>query len=164
MSLVKEILRINARYYPLGHKQLYEYLFNETIYGKKINKNSLYTTLNRMRRAGLLKDNSGKLSITKIGKIFLEKSRFRNQKFYKQEDILNNRAKPRRLIVIFDIPEKKKLYREWLRTELVRFGFNLIQKSVWFGPVLPKKFIEYLDEIRLLKHIKFFRATEKDLI
>ncbi len=80
------------------------------------------------------------------------------------ENILNNRGKPRKLIIIFDIPEKKKRYREWLRNELVGFGFNLVQKSVWIGPGLPKEFIEYLNETGLLKHIRFFQATEKDLI
>jgi len=68
------------------------------------------------------------------------------------------------LIIIFDIPEKKKRYREWLRTELVGFGFTLIQKSVWLGPALPKEFVEYLNEVKLLKHVRFFRATENDLI
>lgn len=68
------------------------------------------------------------------------------------------------LIVIFDVPEKKKRYREWLRSELVGFGFELIQKSVWLGSALPKEFVEYLSKVGILKHIRFFRAAEKDLI
>lgn len=68
------------------------------------------------------------------------------------------------MIVVFDIPEKKRRYRDWLRSELVSFDFDLIQKSVWFGPSLPPEFIEYLDKEGLLKYVRFFRAEEKDLI
>ena len=67
-------------------------------------------------------------------------------------------------MVIFDIPEKKRKYRDWLRHELVGFGFELVQKSVWFGPTLPKEFIIYLQKEKILQYIKFFKATEDDLI
>lgn len=164
MSLTKEILRITARYQPLGYIQLYEYLYEETIYGKKLNKRSLSTILSRMKKNGLLKNKNGELSPTSNGKIFLEKINTDIKKFFKPENIIDNREKPRKVIIIFDIPEKKKRYREWLRNELVGFGFNLVQKSVWVGPRLPKEFIEYLNEAGLLKHIRFFQATEKDLI
>jgi DNA-binding transcriptional regulator PaaX len=66
------------------------------------------------------------------------------------------------LIVAFDIPEKKRKYRDWLRSELIGFGFEQVQKSVWFGPALPKEFILYLDEIKLLDYVRFFKASPKD--
>ena len=164
MTLTKEILRITARYHPVGYAQLYHYLYEETIYGKKLNKRSLSTILSRMKKDGLLKDSPSTLSPTQDGKVLLERMGNGIRTFFNQHKIVDNRAKEKRLIVIFDIPEKKKGYREWLRMELVGFGFNLVQKSVWFGPTLPKEFLEYLEEIKLLKHIRFFRATEKDLI
>jgi DNA-binding transcriptional regulator PaaX len=86
------------------------------------------------------------------------------RKFYNPKRVIDNREKPKRLIVIFDIPEKKKKYREWLRLELVGFGFTLIQKSVWLGPSLPKEFVEYLEEVSILKYIRFFNASEADII
>jgi len=164
MSLTKEILRITARYKPLGYVQLYEYLYEETIYGKKLNKRSISTILSRMKKNGLLKNRDGEWSPTSKGKAFLEGINTGIKKFFKPENIIDNRERPRKIIIIFDIPEKKKRYREWLRNELVGFGFNLVQKSVWIGPDLPKEFIEYLNEVGLLKHIRFFQATEKDLI
>lgn len=164
MSLVKEILRTTARYYPLGHRELYERLYSETTYGKKININSLDATLSRMKKNGLLKNKDRKWSITPEGKGILENTKADIKKFFRPEQVIDNREKSKRLIIIFDIPEKRKKWREWLRSELVGFGFTLIQKSVWLGPSLPKEFIEYLGEAGLLKHIRFFRATEKDLI
>lgn len=164
MSLAKEILRITARYYPLGYSQLYEYLYSENIYGKRLNKNSLHVTLSRMKKNGLLRNKERKWSITSEGREFLDSKKAEIRRFFLPETVIDNREKAKRLIIIFDIPEKRKKYREWLRMELVGFGFNLIQKSVWLGPTLPKEFVEYLDEVGILKHIKFFRASEKDLI
>jgi len=164
MSLVKDILRTTARHYPLGYRALYEHLYNETVYGKRINRNSLEATLSRMRKNGLLTNKNREWSITSEGKTFLEKKSAGVRKFFKRENVIDNRERSKNLIIIFDIPEKKKKYREWLRVELVGFGFTLIQKSVWLGPSLPKEFVEYLSESGLLKHIRFFRAAEKDLI
>ncbi|MCR4279711.1 MAG: hypothetical protein NUV78_03175 [Candidatus Zambryskibacteria bacterium] len=164
MSLNKEILRITARYHPLVYSQLYEYLYEETVYGKKLNKRSLSTVLNRMKRNGLLKNKDGKWSPTAGGRVYLEKINTGIKKFFTPGTIVSNRRKFKRIIIVFDIPEKKRRYRDWLRMELVGFGFTLIQKSVWLGPGLPKEFIEYLDEAGLLKHIRFFHAEEKDLI
>jgi len=164
MSLTKEILRITARYHPIGYSQLFEYIYKETTYGKKLNKRSVHATINRLEKKNFIKKNNKEWSITGDGKISLENKGSDIKKFFKPEKVIDNREKPKKLIIIFDIPEKRKKYREWLRMELVGFGFILIQKSVWLGPSLPKEFVEYLDEIGLLKHIRFFSATEKDLI
>jgi DNA-binding transcriptional regulator PaaX len=85
-------------------------------------------------------------------------------KFY----ILNfylQKNKDKNLIIIFDIPEKERQKRDWLRGELVALGFVSLQKSVWFGPApIPKKFIEYLAKMNIISYLKFFKATETDLV
>src|SRR3989344_1139196 len=100
MSLTKEILRITARYQPLGYVQLYEYLYEETIYGKKLNKRSVSTILSRLKKNGLLKDKNGVFSPTPGGKAFLEETNTGIKKFFKPENIIGNREKPRKLIAI----------------------------------------------------------------
>src|SRR3989344_2780925 len=104
MSLVKEILRITAKRYPLGYSQLYEYLYDETIYGKKLNKNSLHATLSRMKKEGLLRNKNREWSITPEGKEFAEKKDKDIKKFFRSENVINNREKSKRLVIIFDIP------------------------------------------------------------
>ena len=76
-------------------------------------------------------------------------------------DILYNGKSPNQSDESF---ERSIRYRDWLISELVGFDFEQIQKSVWFGPPLPKEFIEYLEEIDLLKYIRFLKATDEDLI
>ena len=69
------------------------------------------------------------------------------------------------MIVAFDIPERFKKERHWLRGELRGLGFEMLQKSVWFGSApLPIGFVETLGTLRLLEFIKFFDAKEADIV
>ncbi len=58
-------------------------------------------------------------------------------------------------IVIFDISQLKKLYREAFRGKLKELNFVPLQKSVWIHP------FECRDEIELLKD--FFGLSEKEV-
>ena len=71
----------------------------------------------------------------------------------------------RNTIVMFDVPEKEEKKRRYLRAELVALGFELLQKSVWIGGgPLPKEFIEYLRQMRLLRHVHIFSINKKGTI
>ena len=49
------------------------------------------------------------------------------------------------IIVAFDIPEKRKHQREWLRSVLKNMQFTMVQESMWMGLVsLPASFMEDL--------------------
>jgi DNA-binding transcriptional regulator PaaX len=58
-------------------------------------------------------------------------------------------------ILIFDIPQLKKIHREAFRGKLKELGFQPLQKSVWIHP------FDCRDEIELLKD--FFGLTEKEV-
>lgn len=58
-------------------------------------------------------------------------------------------------ILMFDIEEKKKPYREALRGKLKELGFFLLQKSVWAHPFNCR------NEVELLK--SFFGLSSKEL-
>jgi len=124
--------------------------------------NTLRVTLSRLKKKGLIKNTEGKWSISEEGKELLALRGQGIKQFFPTQKISPKTR--RQLIVTFDIPEKKRKYRDWLRSELITFGFELVQKSVWFGPALPKEFIEYLGQIKLLEYIHFFKVSEEDLI
>jgi len=68
---------------------------------------------------------------------------------------------PKNLIVVYDIPDGKRKERDWFRRHLQKFGYILVQKSVWFGPSpLPKDFLDYVESIGLLKQPKTFKLAE----
>ncbi|MDI6591689.1 MAG: hypothetical protein QME61_02000, partial [Patescibacteria group bacterium] len=58
-------------------------------------------------------------------------------------------------IVIFDISQLKKLYREAFRGKLKQLGFYCLQKSVWVYP------FDCRDEVELLRN--FFGLSKKEL-
>lgn len=65
-------------------------------------------------------------------------------------------------IVMFDVPEKYKGYRDWMRTAIRGCGFDQLQKSVFAGNVrLPEEFITDLDRLSLLRYVEIFSVGEK---
>jgi len=163
MSLVQEILYTVSNY-PGGYKILYNLIYKSRSPGEseKLDR-TVRTTLSRMKKQGLVSNDGGEWSITPEGQEFLGGRNSDIRKFFPAKT-KKNKSVEKNLIIIFDIPEKKRRYRDWLRMELVMFGFEQIQKSVWFGPSISKEFLEYLEEEGLVKYLKFFKASQKDLI
>jgi hypothetical protein len=61
---------------------------------------------------------------------------------------------PRDLVVMYDFPKDKIKERNWFRRHLQKFGYIMIQKSVWVGPSpLPKDFLNYVKYIKLLDQL-----------
>ena len=160
MNIVKETLKMVSGY-PGGYSMIYEMIFGEDIKGNRTKEQVLRNTLSKMKKRGLLSNEKGVWKITKEGEQLLKERKTAFIRFPKKK-IPQNVEKT--MIAVFDIPEKKRIYRDWLRSELVGFGYELIQKSVWLGPPLPKEFIKYLDEKKLLEYIKFFKATKSNII
>jgi len=68
---------------------------------------------------------------------------------------------PKNLIVMYDIPHGMKKERDWFRRQLIKFGYIMIQKSVWVGPSpLPKDFLDYLKEIKIGDNFKTFKLAK----
>lgn len=62
-------------------------------------------------------------------------------------------------LVIFDIPERIRGRRDFLRKELTSFGFHQLQKSVWVTPYpLPEDFVPFVAELGLGKHFRVVTA------
>jgi CRISPR/Cas system-associated endoribonuclease Cas2 len=68
---------------------------------------------------------------------------------------------PKNLIVMYDIPDSLKKERDWFRRHLIKFGYTMIQRSVWVGPSpLPKQFLKYLKEIKIGDKLKTFKLAK----
>lgn len=58
------------------------------------------------------------------------------------------------VIVSFDISEREKAKRRWLREALKSLSFSFLQKSVWIGTKgVPKEFMDALRERSLLNYV-----------
>jgi len=60
-------------------------------------------------------------------------------------------------IIIFDIPEKERRKRYWLRSAIKNLGFKQLQLSVWAGNnSIPEDFLKDLKELKILKFVEIF--------
>ncbi|HPW34407.1 MAG TPA: CRISPR-associated endonuclease Cas2 [Candidatus Paceibacterota bacterium] len=65
------------------------------------------------------------------------------------------------IIVIFDIPEREKRKRCWLRSALTNLGLQIIQRSVWFGKTkIPEQFIKDIGKMKIQEYIEIFSINK----
>lgn len=91
--------------------------------------------------------------------VLTPKGRRMQKKFLPDVDALPEDGRLR--IFIYDIPEKYKASREWVRRELTIAGFVMLHKSVWVGKrPLPERFFSDLSERGLFEYVQFFEIKE----
>ncbi|RJQ29350.1 hypothetical protein C4565_02120 [Candidatus Parcubacteria bacterium] len=124
-------------------------------------KIGLYKTLYSLEQQGLVeRAGNGVWSITKDGKDSVQATHdLSDRKKY----ICENSG--RYTIVAFDIPEKIKTKREWLREALVNMGFSLLQQSVWIAKKkIPSDFVKDLHNMNIAKFVHIFEVTKHGTI
>jgi len=127
-------------------------------------KHTLSSTLQRLKQQGLVsstgshKDTHWKL--TRKGKNFLAKIYADEKDPY---DLAPEDGIMR--IVTFDIPEKIRGKRDWLREQLLACDYRLLQRSVFTGMrPLPDAFIKRVDEMRIRKYLHIASLTQTGTI
>lgn len=129
-------------------------------------KQKFYSTLYNLHKSGLIEKKKVKnktlWSITKKGKDRKDELFFKLRTVIfapKEKYKLEPNDHP--IIVVFDIPEKERNKREWLRAVLQYLGFELLQKSVWIGSIkLPEELITDLEKLNMLSSVKIFSVLE----
>lgn len=118
---------------------------------------NFYNIINKLQREGFIKKTKDReLMITVLGKEKYKKIlSYLPRRRYKAE--VDRSLK----VIIFDIPEKEKYKRFWLRGQLRDLGFKMLQKSVWVGKKkLPREFIEDIRDLKLLPYIEIFSVIK----
>ncbi len=147
-----------------GLPDYYSFDITRRIFGTKkfhrenIKKQTLNVNLHRLQKRGLIVKNPKQkvFALTQDGEKLLLEVENRLSVFQKPWD------KKIRL-VFFDIPETKKIWRQWLRAELLSLKFYKIQESVYAGKYpLPKSFYEEMNRQGIDKYIFVITAGEID--
>ncbi len=139
-----------------------------TIDHEKLTRQQLYDLMYRLRRDGLIVKAKKRRGVTWLitakGKSKMAKLAAR---FAAEPPPPRYEAEPSDAIVIvaFDIPEKERRKRVWLRSALKNLGFRLLQKSVWIGKVkIPELFLEDLRRFKLIAYTEIFAISKRGSI
>ena len=148
-------------YKELKRKALYPTLpdFKSSGFGIEKTKNNFYALLSRLKKQGFVEKKQKRSGtfwkITPKGQKRLGK--FKN--IIKFPKLPYKREKDSGLnMVVFDIPEKHRAKRDWLRYVLLSLGFTMLQKSVWMGKnKLPEEFLKALKELDLINFVHILK-------
>ena len=139
--------------------------FKDKFTYENLNDQTLRTTLHRLKKKGLIESNNKVWNITQKGKEYLKNQLSKKLPKLKLIRAEGKPSQKKNMIIIFDIPEAERRKRDWLRETLGILGFSQLQKSVWIGPApLPKDFLNSLNKIKIISCLKFFKATEEDVV
>ena len=120
---------------------------------------SYYNLISKLNRDGFLVAKQKNWSLTAIGREKLRKLKKqmteriprKNYSVTKSNDLT---------IVSFDIPEKEKRKRNWLRDTLANLDFKMLQKSVWLGKnKIPSELLNDMRKLGILDHIHIFSVN-----
>lgn len=127
---------------------------NEHFEKKKIIKNTLRKNLERLVAQGIVKKKGAGFLLSEEGKKLFEHMGLRRK-------FLNKKWDKKYRLVIFDIPEKKKHDREWLREELYLLEYVQLQESVFISKhSLPEDIIDEIQKRKLDDHVNYLLVNK----
>ncbi len=124
---------------------------------KNIPPKTLAQTVWRLKQKGYIKKIGDGFAISANGQKYFKRNPTSLTSFTKPKDA----TKEKILLVFFDIPNSQKKQRDWFRTHLKKFDYEMIQRSVWVGPdPLPAEFLSYAEKIGLENCIEAIRLAQ----
>lgn len=150
--------------YELSKRKRNRYLKSREGETEKQFRQKYHDLVYRLKRDGLIEQETKEgrkfFAITKKGqdKLYLLKERAKRKL---PEISYQKEGNHKFTLIAFDIPEKEKIKREWLRAVLKNLGLQMIQKSVWAGKVkIPKRFLDDLAHLKLLDFVEIFEISK----
>ncbi|HRH24747.1 MAG TPA: CRISPR-associated endonuclease Cas2 [Candidatus Paceibacterota bacterium] len=158
-SIYEIILKeLKANKYP-QRNFIFLLLSNQDL--SKYKRQTIANAVQKLKKEKLIRVGVDALMVSARAIAYIEKRKERLRLF----DSPFSKKSPKNLLVLFDIPEDRKGEREWFRRQLIEFGYEMVQKSVWLGPSpLPKDFVRYVKTIGLGENIKTFKIAPKQNI
>ncbi len=146
--------RIEYEYQKIRRSSLSKSIKINTL---KNSERRLAVFISKMKHDGLIEADKDKFKISDKGKSKL--GMLRNSlpgRFYERTEEGNA------VIISFDIPERLRRKRNWLREVIRNFGFQMIHQSVWMGKGgVPKDFIEDLENLKILEFVEIFEVSKQ---
>ncbi|MBI5220571.1 MAG: hypothetical protein HY978_01895 [Candidatus Liptonbacteria bacterium] len=122
-------------------------------------------TLQHLKEDGLIRRTGGTRKsaiyrLTQAGRKLLAKLRQEPQKPAAPIPHYQSGGSKNFVVVAFDVPEKQRWKRDWLRSALAGLELSMIQQSVWVGKAaIPEQFLRDLADLDLLEAVEIFEIT-----
>lgn len=147
---------------PPGFKKRWTDVYRE--------RQNFYSLMNRLKRDGFIVKKGERRGsdwhITKAGIKHLERLKENpslSAKLLRRRYIKKESASP--VIVTFDIPERERRKRNWLRMQLVALGFEMLQRSVWIGKIqIPNGFMIDIRQQGIIPYIHILSVNKSGSI
>ncbi len=139
-------------YYP---KDPWEFVFEaKEITNRMIKKENLRRSIKKLQQYGLVKEDEGIFTLTPWGKKLAKRI-----KGYRK--VLNKKWDGKYRMVIFDIPEKQRQHRDWLRSQLYYLEYTQLQKSVFISKYpLTSEVIKEIKERDIDEGVNYILADQ----
>ena len=123
--VIDELLQLFVTYIEMSATRAKSFAWNNSFPSRESYRMAVY----RLRRAGLIayrrsSDNEGVISI-------MPDAKARMPEVYKPEKFWKTKWKGVWYVMVYDVPEKNRRYRDTLREFLFRMRMGCLQKSVW---------------------------------
>jgi len=119
-------------------------------------KQNIYSRVSYLKKQGFIEKKNSKWYITSKGKRrkqTLEQSNRKSSYVAKHSDSV--------FVIAFDVPEKERWKRDWLRSALSNMGFELLQQSVWGGKQqLAKQFVDDIVALNIAPYVEIFSVNK----
>ena len=111
-------------------------------HGKHLNENSYYTALTRLKKRKMIDKGGYGYALTPRGEWSAVKAYVARAAI--MSDKTTGRWDGKWRVVLFDFPEKKRVFRDYVRGVLKKQGFKEFQRSTWIYPYRIPKYLERL--------------------
>ena len=115
----------------------------------KFKEMTIRHSLWRLQKQGFVRKKEGKY-------LLAEKGRKLADYILKRKKIIDKKWDEKYRVVIFDIPEKERRFRNWLRRELYMLNYKKLQKSVFISKVpLTKDIAEEIKKKKMGNYVNY---------
>lgn len=157
-ELIDEVFGGTRSVYKNEKRRKNSIFFNSEENYEDVEFQRFYTLLNKLKNQGFIKKKQSKDgSLWNITKRGFEKLGLINKKKKPEYDsIKDNKVK----IITFDIPERERWKRAWLREALTAQEFSMLHQSVWIGKnKIPEQFLVDLRDMNLIKYVHILKVS-----
>lgn len=134
----------------------------ERQYYDALDRERLMETIRKLKKEGAVTLSDQGLVLTDVGMRKKEKLEASQVLKLTKDGYPRDRVGGKKFIIVFfDIKEKDRLLRNWLRNALKNLGYHILQESVMVGKVkIPMEFIEELKRRSILHRVHILVVEE----